>query len=117
MSEAPGVGARSQRAARRTALICAAFVATMLGLAYAAVPLYALFCRATGFDGTPRVATQPATSVGARIIQVRFDANVAPGLPWRFAPEQPDIDVKPGETHTVTPGATRCRCHRLANGC
>ncbi len=93
--------ASAPRSHRRTALWCAGFAAGMLGLAYASVPLYDLFCRVTGFDGTPMVATQEATRVGERTIRVRFDANVAPGLAWRFAPEQPQIELKPGETQTI----------------
>jgi len=73
----------------------------MLGLAFASVPLYNLFCRVTGFDGTPMIASQAPQSVGRTTIRVRFDANVAPGLPWRFAPEQTHIDMKPGETRTI----------------
>ena len=73
----------------------------MVGLAYASVPLYDLFCRVTGFDGTPLVRTRPAGEVLDRAIAVRFDANVAPGLTWRFAPETPEVKVKLGETTTV----------------
>ncbi|WP_342359170.1 cytochrome c oxidase assembly protein [Terrarubrum flagellatum] len=86
---------------RRTALLCAGFVACMVGLAYASVPLYNLFCRVTGFDGTPMVATKEAATTGSRAIRVRFDANVAPGLPWKFEPEEPQVDLKPGETKTI----------------
>ena len=93
-------------AARRTALWCAGFAAGMLGLAFASVPLYNLFCRVTGFDGTPMIAAQAPTNVGQSSIRVRFDGNVAPGLPWRFAAEQPHIDLRPGETKTILYQAT-----------
>ena len=89
------------RRLRRTATICAGVVVGMVGLAYAAVPLYDLFCRVTGFDGTPVVGAGPTGEVLDRTIKVRFDANVAPGLDWRFAPEVAEIDAKPGETQTV----------------
>jgi cytochrome c oxidase assembly protein subunit 11 len=89
------------RKIRRTALICLGIFAGMLGLAYASVPLYDLFCRMTGFGGTPIVASQPASGVGVRPMSVRFDANVAPGLPWRFTAETVSVDLKPGETRTV----------------
>ena len=69
---------------RSTAIWCAVVVAAMVGAAYAASPLYRMFCDATGFDGTPRIASKPSATVLERSIVVRFDANVAPGLPWRF---------------------------------
>jgi cytochrome c oxidase assembly protein subunit 11 len=73
----------------------------MVGLAYASVPLYDLFCRVTGFNGTPLMGSSPAARVLERSVKVRFDANVAPGLNWRFAPETPEIEAKVGETQTV----------------
>jgi cytochrome c oxidase assembly protein subunit 11 len=86
---------------RRTALACLGLAVGMVGMAYAAVPLYDLFCRVTGFDGTPLVRTLPAGEVLDREIAVRFDANVAPGLTWRFAAEAPEVKVKLGQTTTV----------------
>jgi cytochrome c oxidase assembly protein subunit 11 len=86
---------------RRTVLACLGVVAGMVGLSYAAVPLYDLFCRVTGFDGTPLVRSLPAGEVLEREIAVRFDANVTPGLPWRFAAETPEVKVKLGQTTTV----------------
>lgn len=80
---------------------CGVFVAAMVGAAYAAVPLYDWFCRTTGFGGTPQVATAAPTHVLDRKLKVRFDANVAGGLPWRFEPEQNSIEVKVGEVVTV----------------
>jgi len=73
----------------------------MVGAAYAAVPLYNWFCRATGFNGTTQVATTAPTGTLDRKITVRFDANVGPGLPWSFEPEQNSIEVKLGEVVTV----------------
>ncbi len=73
----------------------------MVGMSYAAVPLYRAFCRATGYGGTPQVATGGPHASGHRVITVRFDANVAPGLPWTFEPEQPELSVKTGTTVTV----------------
>jgi len=73
----------------------------MLGLSFAAVPLYRLFCSATGFGGTPRAASAAPLEKGQRQLTVRFDANVAPGLPWKFAPETPQIRLHTGETATV----------------
>ena len=73
----------------------------MIGLAYAAVPLYDLFCRVTGFAGTPLRRTAGGAPVLDRSVAVRFDANVAPGLDWRFTPETPEIEARVGETQTV----------------
>jgi cytochrome c oxidase assembly protein subunit 11 len=83
------------------ALACGAFVGLMVGGAYAAVPLYNLFCRVTGFGGTPQVASAAPGQVLDRKITVRFDANVTRGLPWRFTPEVTSVDVRLGEVVTV----------------
>ena len=82
------------------------FVAFMLAMAYAAVPLYSLFCRTTGFAGTTRVATAAPAEVLARKVKVRFDANVASGLAWRLEPEREFLDLKLGEVATVLFTAT-----------
>ena len=73
----------------------------MLGLSFAAVPLYRLYCAATGYAGTPQVAKYAPTTKGMRDLIVRFDANVAPGLPWTFTPETPEIKLRTGETATI----------------
>jgi len=83
------------------AAACGAFVAVMVGAAYAAVPLYSWFCRTTGFGGTPVVAEAAPVKVLDRKVTVRFDANVASGLPWKFDPEQVAIDVRIGQVVTV----------------
>jgi cytochrome c oxidase assembly protein subunit 11 len=75
--------------------------AGMLGMAYAAVPLYQAFCRATGFAGTPLVAQSDDRPVIARTVKVRFDTNVDPGLAWRFEPEQRQVTVHLGEEKLV----------------
>ena len=80
---------------------CGAFVALMVGLAYAAVPFYNWFCRATGFGGIPQISSVAPAGVVDRKITVRFDSNVASGLPWRFTPEVNSIDLKIGEVATV----------------
>jgi cytochrome c oxidase assembly protein subunit 11 len=82
---------------RAVAVWCAVLVAAMVGAAYASVPLYRLFCQVTGFDGTPRVATKPSDRVLDKTMTIRFDANVGPGLPWRFEPVQTTTNVKIGE--------------------
>jgi cytochrome c oxidase assembly protein subunit 11 len=74
----------------------------MTGLAFASVPLYDLFCRMTGFGGTPMVRAANDTRLSDRAITVRFDANVAPGLGWTFTPEVPTVTARLGETKTVS---------------
>ncbi|GIU67176.1 cytochrome c oxidase assembly protein CtaG [Candidatus Phycosocius spiralis] len=81
----------------RFGLIAAFVPLAMLGASYAAVPLYQLFCQVTGYGGTTQVATAAASTVLSRTIQVRFDANVAPGVPWSFKPEKPVVSLKLGE--------------------
>jgi cytochrome c oxidase assembly protein subunit 11 len=90
-----------QRKNSRIVLACAGIVVTMVGAAYAAVPLYDLFCKATGFGGTPITADANDAKVIGRTIDVRFDANVSPGLTWRFSPGTPQVKVKLGQTTTV----------------
>ena len=89
------------RKMQRTAFACVGIVVGMVGLAYASVPLYDLFCKVTGFGGTPIVRDENGSAIMDRTIAVRFDSNVAPGLSWRFSPEKPEIKVKLGETTTV----------------
>jgi cytochrome c oxidase assembly protein subunit 11 len=83
------------------AAACGAFVALMVGVSYASVPLYTWFCRATGFGGTTQVSTAAPAEVLARTLTVRFDANVLGGLPWRFEPKQNAIQVHIGEVATA----------------
>ena len=92
-----------QRAATSiVAAACGVFVAAMVGMAYASVPLYDWFCRTTGFGGTHAGRDRGAAgSRSAARITVRFDANVTGGLPWRFEPEQNSIEVRIGEVVTV----------------
>ena len=82
----------------RTALTVAATVAAMTGLAFAAVPLYNAFCRATGFGGATQTAATAPERVLDRRIQVRFDANIAADLPVEFAPKQRTQSLRIGET-------------------
>tara|TARA_B110000444_G_scaffold235407_1_gene246411 strand:- start:894 stop:1445 length:552 start_codon:yes stop_codon:yes gene_type:complete len=75
----------------------------MLGLSFAAVPLYDLFCRVTGFGGTTQNASQKElpTIVVDRNYKMRFDTNTNSSLNWKFYPEINTLDLKPGEIHTV----------------
>src|SRR3954466_9040973 len=97
--------AASRRGLTRDALvasICGFVVVLMVGASYAAVPFYNWFCRVTGFNGTTQVATSaPSSAPLARKIAVRFDANVGPGLPWKFEPEQTEIEIPIGQVTTV----------------
>jgi cytochrome c oxidase assembly protein subunit 11 len=94
---------RRRRSARDAivAFACGGFVAVMVGVSFAAVPLYSWFCRTTGFGGTTQVAKTAPDQLSGRVITVRFDSNVAPGLPWSFEPERRTIDVRLGEVVTV----------------
>ena len=79
----------------RTAMLMALVAAVMVGLAFASVPLFRLFCQVTGFAGTTQRADQAPGAVAGQI-GVRFDANVHPGLPWRFEPVQHTVRISPG---------------------
>jgi cytochrome c oxidase assembly protein subunit 11 len=85
----------------RLAWTLAAAVGGMLALAYAASPLYDMFCRATGFGGTPQVAQEGERPVLSRTVIVRFDSNVDANLPWRFTPLEREVKVKLGEERLV----------------
>jgi cytochrome c oxidase assembly protein subunit 11 len=90
--------AKNRRVAARAVL----FVLFMVGLAYASVPLYRIFCQVTGFGGTPmRADAAPGRVAGAVPIKVRFDSNINAALPWRFEPEQNRVEVVVGEKNTI----------------
>lgn len=85
---------------RRVALFAAAGALLMLGMGFAAVPLYRIFCQVTGFGGTTQRASEGeagAIRISAQPISVRFDSNIAPDLPWHFAPSQVTQEMKIGE--------------------
>ena len=90
----PRLAARNSR----LALICLAIFATMVGVAFAAVPLYRVFCQATGFNGTVRRASAAPTTLAAGMVTVAFDTNVR-GLAWQFTPNVPSQQVRPGATN------------------
>lgn len=90
-----------QRRNGRVAVIVVSVVAGMVGMSYAAVPLYEMFCRMTGYGGVPQIAKAESAMRGEKIMKVRFDANVASDLPWSFEPEVPAITLRTGETATV----------------
>lgn len=83
---------------RRVALMAAGLAAAMVGLAYASVPLYRLFCKVTGFGGTTQIATSaPTAPTEAQTISVRFDANVDSALGWSFHPKEQRQQIRIGE--------------------
>ena len=92
------MSAPRQKSNRLLAGGLAVFVGCMIGLSFAAVPLYRAFCAATGYAGTPQRAANGPDKIYPQTVVVRFDANVAPGLPWRFEPVQPEVEVHVGET-------------------
>ena len=88
MATALTPGARQNR---KVGMIAGGAAIAMLGLGYASVPLYRMFCQATGFNGTTQRATAAqAAGIKAtlRPITIRFDGNVASGMPWQFRPEK-----------------------------
>jgi len=101
MSDQPARDPKLESRHRRVGLIVAGVALGMVGMAYAAVPLYQMFCRATGYGGAPQIASNESTTRGDKIMTVRFDANVASDLPWTFEPEQSSIKLRTGETATI----------------
>jgi len=71
----------------------------MVGMSFAAIPLYRVFCQATGYGGTPKIGEAAAPGGNGGTIRVRFNADTYPGLPWTFAPDQIEITVPLGEDH------------------
>ncbi|WP_249680516.1 cytochrome c oxidase assembly protein [Roseococcus pinisoli] len=83
---------------RRVAFAAAGFVTFMVGLSFAAVPLYTMFCQMTGYGGTPMLGqAAPGAQADSRSITIRFNANTHPSLPWQFAPQQRSMDLRLGE--------------------
>lgn len=82
---------------RATALGAIAVIAVMIGLTAAAVPLYDLFCRVTGYGGTTQRAEALPGSTAETTVTVYFNADVARDLPWRFQPLQRRVEIRPGE--------------------
>jgi cytochrome c oxidase assembly protein subunit 11 len=86
--------------ARRNAIIgwaVAAAAVGMVGMSFAAIPLYRLFCAATGYGGTPNIGLAAAPGSSGQSIRVRFNADTNPGLPWTFAPDQREVSLDLGD--------------------
>ena len=96
---------------RRVALIATAGFCAMVGMAYAAVPLYKVFCQQTGFGGTTQRATKAPDKATEQFINVRFDANTSSELNWRFQPRQTVMRVKIGEQNMAYFEATNLATH------
>ena len=92
---------------KRTLVVALSVVAGMVGLAYASVPLYDLFCRVTGFGGTTQVAEEAAQQiVSNHPVKVRFDSNVNPALKWDFRAVSEPVTLVPGESVVINYRAT-----------
>lgn len=94
-------GKQQDKKTTKTAVSLGLFVLFMVGVAYAAVPLYEAFCQVTGFGGTTQRADTGSDIVLERKITVQFDANISNDLPWEFKPAQHEVEVKIGETKLI----------------
>ncbi len=97
----------------RVAAIAGSAVIGMLGLAYASVPLYSMFCAATGFGGTTQRAVAAPEAPTGKFITIRFDANTAASLGWNFHPAQPVMKVRIGEQNLAHYSATNTSAKTL----
>lgn len=91
----------SRDSARRNTpvvLLCLVLFGGMVGMSFAAVPLYDLFCRVTGFAGTTQQAERDADHLGENMMKIEFDSSLARGMPWDFEPVQRSMTVQTGET-------------------
>ena len=103
MTQAPnGADIGRKPSNRLIATTCLVFFVAMIGMAYAAVPLYKLFCQVTGYGGTTQRVEQYSDTILDRTITVRFDANIAGGLPWSFAPVEREVTLRIGETAQIS---------------
>ena len=92
----------TRRSNRIVAAIFTAVAVGMAGMSFAAIPLYRMFCAATGYGGTPKIGVAAAPGGNGKTIRVRFNADTNPGLPWTFAPDQIEIAVPLGEDHLAS---------------
>lgn len=97
----------------RILLVLVALIGGMTGLSFASVPLYKVFCRATGFGGTTQIAEKAPGAVADKWVWVSFNADVAPELPWVFQPEQRALRVHPGESTLAIFRATNRSDHAI----
>jgi cytochrome c oxidase assembly protein subunit 11 len=88
------------------ATVMVAVMAGMVGMSFAAIPLYRLFCAATGYGGTPNIGQAAAPGATTQTIRVRFNADTNPGLPWAFAPDQTEVSLALGDEQVAFYHAT-----------
>lgn len=93
----PSTRETASRRDRRLAVSLVLLVVAMVGLAYAAVPLYDMFCRVTGYGGTTQRAERAPDEVSGETVTVRFDANISPDLNWSFQPVLNKVQLKIGQ--------------------
>ena len=93
--------------------ILAMVIVGMVGMSFAAIPLYRLFCAATGFGGTPSIGLAAAPGASGQTIRVRFNADTNPALPWKFAPDQTEVSLKLGEEQVAFYHATNEAGHAV----
>ena len=103
---------------RRVGMAAGLMAVAMIGVAYASVPLYRLFCQATGYGGTTQIAAAAPSAdrlaaVAGRTIKVRFDGNVASGMPWRFRPKANEVTIPIGEKRLAFYTATNTSDHPI----
>ncbi len=96
-----GIEARKFRINATVALMCLGFVGGMLGLSYASVPLYRLFCQVTGYGGTTQKAEGYTGRISEKTITVSFDSNISQDLEWSFKPKVRSIELRLGEKVTA----------------
>jgi cytochrome c oxidase assembly protein subunit 11 len=95
--------------ARRNTVLASVVVLVMVGMvgmSFAAIPLYRLFCAATGYGGTPSIGLAAAPGASGQTIRVRFNADTNPGLPWAFAPDQTEVSLNLGDEQVAFYHAT-----------
>ena len=97
---------------RKTAAAILCVVVAMIGLSFASVPLYRLFCQMTGYDGTTQVSAKAPDKIYQREIDVFFDARTDSGLPWEFVPEKRHVKVKVGQQGLISFKATNLSARR-----
>jgi cytochrome c oxidase assembly protein subunit 11 len=100
-SRKPTALLRQRRRFGATVLILGSVVAGMVGMSFASVPLYRIFCAETGYGGTTQRAEKPPSRAAAALVTVRFNAETAPGLGWEFRPLQSAVTVHPGEQRQI----------------
>lgn len=114
MSEQENKDQQLNRSNTRVAVICVSVFFAMVGLSFAAVPLYDLFCRVTGYGGTTQRADAASETILDREIIVTFDANVRSGLDWEFKAKQRKVKVKLGQMTEILYQATSLTDQRSA---